>query len=111
MPTRVPIWKGVLAIAIAACALARFKLSSELKFRTFSFGWNTSILPVGERVFSIVDIRVDDVSVPAGTLCLVVSDPPDEDSANPDRTVVVRTSGRGQHGPIFAVKRIQLRIK
>ncbi len=112
---RVPIWKAMVAVAITALALTAIKglawLATEWRYSTYSYGRNTSVFAVGDRVIPIVDVRTGEVSIPAGTPCLVVSDPPDDDSAYPYRTVKIRVDDRNQSGPIFGVKRMYLRAK
>jgi hypothetical protein len=65
-------------------------------YSTWSYGPNTSVFPIGQRVITCQDITEGDSTLPAGTRGVVTSDPPDEDSAYPSRQVGVKLT-EGQH--------------
>jgi hypothetical protein len=69
------------------------------------------VLSVGQEVIFCDEVRLGDTIVPAGTRSIVVSDPPDEDSAYPDRKVSVEIIEGRQKGAFGTVERSLLRVQ
>jgi len=102
-----------LMIGVAATSLlfAVVRLANELKYWTFSNGWNTSVLRAAEQVVVQEGVRWGDTTIPAGTRCVVVSDPTDEDSAYPSRKVSVEVIEGRHKGAFGTVARSVLRVR
>jgi hypothetical protein len=101
----------MVAVATLSVVTASAKLAGELRYWTWSYGWHTSVLPAGMGVSTCRDLTSDRVTIPAGTGCVVIADPPDEDSAYPDRKVGVRVSGGPNAGFALSVRRVVLRAR
>jgi hypothetical protein len=101
----------MVAVAVVAVSVASAKVARELNYWTLSYGWNTSVFPAGTRVRVYNDMVSGGLTIAAGTKCVVVSDPPDEDSAYPYRDVGVRVSEGLHTGLALSVDRINLRAE
>jgi len=105
----------MVAVAAAAIGLATLigtvRLARDLKYSTFSYGWNTSIFPIGEPVRISQDVTIDGMPLPSGTQGVVVADPPDEDSAYPDRLLSVKIIDGQYRGATMGVQRRFLRAR
>ncbi len=102
------------AVAIMGFALAGFRtvrhFRRELPYLTMGYGWNTSLLPSGQNVRIIQEVRSGESSIPEGASGVVVSDPAiDEDDARPDRLVRLRFGGGAGKRIEIGVKRASLR--
>ena len=110
---RRPLRRVVESLLIATLAISGIVvavgIAKTLKYSTFTYGPNTSVFSPGEGILIERDVEVGGVGLSAGTPGVVVDDPPDEDSAYPDRLVRVKiTAGRYQ-GTIHGVERRHLR--
>jgi hypothetical protein len=105
------VWTLLALVAAAALVCATVRFASELRYWTLSHGWNTSVLPVGAQVVPCDEIRIGDSTIRAGTRCVVVGDPTDEDSAYPYRGVVVNISEGQFQGTIVEIQRSLLRVR
>lgn len=101
----------MIAVAAAALLFAMMRLADELRYWTFSNGWNTSVLGIGQPVIVCEDVRSGDAIIRRGTRCIVVHDPPDEDSAYPDRKVTVQIIENRRQGAIRNVERSLLKVR
>jgi hypothetical protein len=101
----------MIAVAAAALLFAVMRLADELRYWTFSNGWNTSVLGIGQPVMVCEDVHSGDAIIRRGTRCIVVSDPPDEDSAYPHRKVTVQIIEDRRRGAVCDVERSLLRVQ
>ncbi len=83
----------------------------ELRYWTFSYGWNTSVLGVGQKAVVCKDVDFYGQPVPAGTKVMVTSDLTDEDSAYPNRKVSVEVIEGRQEGAFGTIERSRLRVQ
>jgi hypothetical protein len=91
--------------------IVAFRFADDLRYCTFGYGWNTSVLLRGQTVAPVADVRARDMVIPAGTRCVVGGDCTDEDSAYPDRDVSVEISEGRHKGEIVDIKRSLLRAR
>ena len=104
-------------IAVAAVALGMSmllglaRLATDLRHRTWAHGANTSVFPIGQEVATADEVRVEGLILAEGTPGVVTSDPPDEDSAYPDRLVGVRITGGPHRGRSPGIRRRSLRAR
>jgi hypothetical protein len=96
----------LMYLLIVACRFA-----DELRYWTFSHEWNTSLLPRGQPVAPVADVRARVMLIPAGTRCVVGGDFTDEDSAYPDRDVSVEILEGPHKGEIVDIERSLLRAR
>jgi hypothetical protein len=106
---RLTVRRMMIFVAVMSFAFAAYRLAGELRYWTMSYGWNTSVLPLGLEVRIIQGVQLDDWTIPTGTRGVIVSDPPDEDSAYPYREVGVRFSEGPGKGRTIYVRRTLLR--
>jgi hypothetical protein len=93
---RFTVRRMMAAVAVVGVGVAFAKLAGELRYWTSGNGWDTSVLPVGIKVSTCHDLKTGEATIPNGTGCVVLEDLTDDDSAYPDRKVVVRVS-EGSH--------------
>jgi hypothetical protein len=108
---RFTIRRMMKGVVIVSLIFALVRTVSELRYWTITNGWNTSVLDVGQQVAPCLDIRVGNTSLPAWTLCTVVEDLTDTDSAYPDRKVTVQIADGRLKGTICGVRRSLLRVR
>jgi hypothetical protein len=104
--------RGVMCVVLAASLLfAMVRLANELRYWTFSYGWNTSVLETGTKAVMYANADFYGVAIPAGTQVIVTSDLTDEDSAYPYRKVAVEVIAGPHKGAFGTVDRTQLRVQ
>ena len=112
---RVTVRSQMVGVAVVAggmvVLLAAARLATELSYSTWSHGPNTSVFPIGQEVATSDEVRVDGLTIPAGTPGVVTGDPPDEDSAYPGRLVGVRITGGPHRGTTRGIIRRSLRAR
>jgi hypothetical protein len=108
---RLTIRRMMIGVVAASLLFAMVRLANELTYWTFSYGWNTSVLRVGQQLIVCEDVRFGETIIPAGTRCIVVSDLTDEDSAYPYRKVNVEIIEGRQKGSSGTVERLLLRVR
>jgi hypothetical protein len=82
---------------------------TALQYATLGNGWNTSVLPAGQRVTTSQELKVERVTLDAGTRGIVTGDMTDDDSAYPDRLIGVTISEGKHRGTTQAIERRFLR--
>ena len=103
---------GIAAVAIMpAGGIWQYRLAEEAHYSTWAYGPNTSVLPMDLAVVVVVESRWRGGRVAPGEAGVVTSDPPDEDSAYPDRLVSVRRDAGPHRGTVIPIKRICLRAR
>ncbi len=108
---RFTVWRMMIGVAIIAFIMGTARVVTELRYATLGNGWNTSVFPTGQRVTICREMRIERVTLAAGTRGLVTSDFTDNDSAYPDRLIGVRII-EGQHeGTTQAIERRFLRAE
>ncbi|WP_435008505.1 hypothetical protein P12x_005712 [Tundrisphaera lichenicola] len=106
---QVTLRRMMLAVSLIAVMLSAVRLVTALQYATLGNGWNTSVLPTGQRVMTSRDFRTKSVTLEANTRGVVTGDPTDDDSAYPGRLIYVKIS-EGQHrGTTQAIERQFLR--
>jgi hypothetical protein len=99
---------GVVAVSLL---FAMVRLANELRYWTFSYGWNSSVLGVGQKAVVCKDVDFYGQAVPVGTRVRVTGDLTDEDSAYPYRKVSVEVIEGPQKGAFGTVERSLLRVQ
>jgi hypothetical protein len=108
---RFTVRRLMVAVAVVGITMGTVRLMTELRYATLQNGWNTSVFPIGQRVTTYQEIRIEGITLTAGTRGIVTGDPPDDDSAYPDRLVGVKII-EGQHqGITQAIQRRFLRAE
>jgi hypothetical protein len=100
----------MIAVLATSVLLATVRLVNVLKYWTFLYGWNTSVLNVGDRVTVCGCVLAGGEPVASGTGGIVVDDPPDEDSAYPNRKVSIQIIEGPRKGAICEAERSNLRV-
>jgi hypothetical protein len=111
LQTRMTIRSMMIGVAAVSLLFAIVRLANELAYWTFSYGWNTSVLSVGQQVIVCENVRFAETVIAAETRCIVVSDLTDEDSAYPYRRVGVEIIEGRQKGAFGTVERSLLRAR
>jgi hypothetical protein len=101
----------MIIVAVTALLLGAYRIAGELRFWTLSYGWNTSVLPIGLEVLIIEDVPSHQSTTPTGTRGVVAGDFTDEDSAYPNRFVSVRLSEGPGKTQVIHVKRTAIRAR
>jgi hypothetical protein len=106
---RLKIYHWMILCAALALALWSLRVAKVYNEWTYSYGLGTSVLSAGDQV--VVTNAAQGHDQIAGSMCLVVDDSTDIDSAYPRRAVSVKMLDGPWANRFVTVQRCEVRLK